>query len=217
MLRTDQSGALGLGQELRRGWDLPACRRGVALSSGSCSKHGQAPQLLTVPQPANLSRRSSSPVSGPEGKVGTPASRTAAGKPPGELSCRLGGPGSSLPQPRQVQRPPHFLQPDSGPPVGAKRGYVMGAQHCSPRGDTAALAPCSPTCSHPPGGFLPATWASCPLALTAHLLASTSAFIRPCGSRPDPSRPLVAAQLRRPASQIVGAWLHPSRVPSVQR
>lgn len=32
-LWTDRSGALGLGQELRRGWDLPACGHGMALSS----------------------------------------------------------------------------------------------------------------------------------------------------------------------------------------
>lgn len=41
-------------------WDLPAYRPGVCAAwrsaLSSCSKHRQAPQLLTVPQPANPSR-----------------------------------------------------------------------------------------------------------------------------------------------------------------
>ena len=107
----------------------------------------------------------------------------------------------------------------SGPrsPNGGQVRACDGSPALLSPGVTRKSWPPAPPPAGPLLGGLPATWASCPLALAARLLASTSAFVCPWGSRPDASKPLVAAQLCRPTSQEdVGAWLHPPRVPRTQ-
>lgn len=159
---------------------MPAYRPGVCAAwrsaLSSCSKHRRAPQLLTVPQPANPSRTlgNSSPHLGSRGQGWNPSPEACSRQTPRGAELQVGVPRSSGPD-------PHCPLLASGPNSlngGPARVYDRSPA-CSQGVTRRSLAPAPSPHQQPPSwGFFQPRGPPCPLA-RVDLLASAIRLLRP--------------------------------------